>query len=202
MTDAVTNPFVQLAPDHKRELLRLAREAISSYLRLHCISAYATAVPQLRQHAGVFVTLWHIQPLPTSDPDDRLRGCVGRVTCSWPLYYTVQRMAVSAATADPRFPPLTLLELGSLNIEVSILSPLLPVSDLNEIVIGTHGLVIEGSGRRGLLLPKVASSRGWTCEQFLEAVYWKAGLPDRAWPGLATLYSFTAVSFTESDFPT
>jgi AmmeMemoRadiSam system protein A len=114
----------------------------------------------------------------------------------------VQVVAVGAATRDPRFAPLTLAELDKVRIEIAILSPLRPIKDLQQVIVGQDGLLIEGLGRRGLLLPKVAVRMGWDRESFLEGVCSKAGLPPDCWPGACSLYAFTSLVFDEANMNT
>jgi AmmeMemoRadiSam system protein A len=127
-----------------------------------------------------------------------LRGCIGQVLAEQPLVELVPQMAVRAATADPRFPPLQASELPRVALELSVLSPLGRLYDVAQLAVGVHGLVIEANGRRGLLLPEVPLSRGWDGRQFLQAVCRKAGLPAQAWQWPeANLYTFTAQVFAE-----
>lgn len=194
----------ELSPEQQVELLRLTRATLDHYLQAGHATPSATAEsgttadPVLSQPAGVFVTLWL-----EAGGGWTLRGCIGRFECDAPLYQAVQRMAVCAATRDPRFPPLSLTELPHLRIEISVLSPLEPVTDLCQVVIGRHGLMIEGYGeglsRRGLLLPQVPLGRGWSAADFLTALCWKADLPADCWPGRAGLWRFTTTTFSETD---
>ena len=104
-------------------------------------------------------------------------------------------MAVSSAEYDMRFAPITLGEMSDIEVEISVLSPLERVDNVAEIEIGKHGLLITKGGRRGLLLPQVASERGWGRETFLEALCDKAGLPPGSWKHGATLQRFSALIF-------
>lgn len=146
------------------------------------------ADPALRQLAGAFVTL--------RDASGALRGCIGRTDASEPLADVVEAMAVSAATRDPRFPPVTADELPTLRIEVSVLSPASPCQP-SDVVVGRDGLVVQRGARRGLLLPQVAIEQGWDREQFLVGVCRKAGLPAQAWRSGVDLRRFEAVHFQE-----
>lgn len=172
----------------RKELLRLARETIAEHLRTGSIPAYETPDPLLNRRAGVFVTL---------KERGQLRGCIGHTRADLPLYQAVQQMAVAAATSDPRFPPLTPEELEDVSIEISILSPMRRVTDLEQIEVGTHGLVILKGEHQGLLLPQVPVEQGWGREEYLENLCLKAGLPTNCWTEQPTLYSFTAVVFGE-----
>ena len=109
----------------------------------------------------------------------------------------VQHIAVAAATEDSRFPPLAKGELADITVEISVLSPFRRVTDVEQIEVGTHGLMIFEGNRQGLLLPQVPVEEGWGREEFLENLCLKAGLPPDCWTGRPTLYAFTAVVFGE-----
>jgi AmmeMemoRadiSam system protein A len=177
---------MELSEQQRNTLLDLAHQTIVQYLKTHDIPALRPADPQLAQPAGAFVTL--------SRHGD-LRGCVGHIIADLPLYQVVQQMAISAAEYDMRFLPVTLNEMDDIEIEISVLSPLERVQDVQEIEIGKHGLLITKSGHRGLLLPQVATERGWSRETFLEALCDKADLPPGSWKHGATLQRFSALIF-------
>jgi AmmeMemoRadiSam system protein A len=126
----------------------------------------------------------------------QLRGCIGYVAPLKPLYLAVRDVASFAALKDTRFRPVTVSELGDLQYEISVLSPLRRVMDVQEIRIGQHGLLIHTNDHEGLLLPQVASEEHWDRSTFLEQLCFKAGIPARAWqdPG-ADLFRFTALVF-------
>jgi uncharacterized protein (TIGR00296 family) len=88
-------------------------------------------------------------------------------------------------------------ELEKIEIEISVLSPLEEVKDIQEIVVGTHGLVVSQKGKRGLLLPQVSTEHGWDREQFLQETCRKAGLSLDAWKEGARIDYFTAFVFRE-----
>jgi AmmeMemoRadiSam system protein A len=143
------------------------------------------------RRAGAFVTL---------HTHGELRGCIGHIEADRPLADVVASCAVSAASSDPRFAPLTTSELSALDIEISVLSPLEVVQAMNEIEIGRHGLLVESGWRRGLLLPQVAPEWGWDAPTLVAQTCRKAGLPPDAWPGGgATLYRFEAEVFGEHE---
>ena len=131
----------------------------------------------------------------------RLRSCMGamREGIAWGV--ALDSAAVSAATSDPRFPPLSPDEFYDLDLEIWALGGMREISErsvdrMNAIQIGRDGLQIEGRGRRGLLLPSVAVEFGWDAERFLEAVCEKAGLARDAWASDETrLFAFEGVSF-------
>lgn len=131
----------------------------------------------------------------------RLRSCMGamREGIAWGV--ALDSAAVSAATSDPRFPPLSPSEFYDLDLEIWALGGMRAISErgverIDAVQIGRDGLQIEGRGRRGLLLPSVAVEFGWDAERFLEAVCEKAGLARDAWASDETrLFAFEGVSF-------
>lgn len=157
----------------EKELLRIARETVRAAVEEG--RTYEPPRPEsaeLLEKRGVFVTL---------KSHGTLRGCIGYVLPTVPLYLAVRDMAINSALRDPRFPPVAAAELPGLYIEISIMTLLQSVEDPGEIVVGEDGLVIEAGGRSGLLLPQVAPEQGWNREQFLEGVCMKAGLPPDAY---------------------
>ncbi len=126
-----------------------------------------------------------------------LRGCIGYVAPIYPLYEAVIECSVAAATQDPRFSPVSLEELPLIDIEMSVLSPMEEVEDVNSIEVGVHGLVVSQHGRRGLLLPQVAVEYEWDRERFLRETCHKAGLPADAWQQGAKIEKFSALVFGE-----
>lgn len=183
----------QLGPDEKRELLRIARATATEFLRSGRTPPGRPHRRSLLAGGGAFVTLRRA--------DGDLRGCIGTQSEDEPLYRTVQDMAVAAATRDPRFPPVAPDELDALGIEISVLGERVLIRDAKEIVIGAHGLAIQCQGRRGLLLPQVASEAGWTAEEFLKRLCVKAGLPDDAWRHEGSVERFTAQVFDDGEYP-
>ena len=168
-------------------LLRLARDTIAALLSGgEPPSPVQLTDPQ--NHSGAFVTL-HV--------DGDLRGCIGHPGSDRPLDQVVGQCAVAAATEDPRFPPLTAGELPQVDIEVSVLTPIRRVGDVREIEVGRDGLVVQDGYRRGLLLPQVATERGWDRDTFLSHTCLKAGLRPDAWRTGATISRFEAEVFSE-----
>ena len=151
--------------------LQLARDAIVAHVT--GAAAPATSVcPRADEPGAAFVTLHR---------HGELRGCIGHVEADEPLGRVIARGAVAAASADPRFPPVTAEELPDLEIELSILGAIEPVATPDDIDIGRHGLIVEQGWHRGLLLPQVAPEWGWDREAFLAQTCHKAGLPRDAW---------------------
>lgn len=185
-----TGDTPRLSDAEKEKLLRIARETLTEYLTAGTTPEYSPQELGLLQEVAAFVTLRR--------RDGELRGCIGRVEVSQPLYRTVQDCAISAATNDFRFPPVTAAELDSVLIEISALSPFQPIHIPDEIQVGQHGLLIRRDLRVGLLLPQVATDRNWDRQEFLRAICFKAGLPTDAWRD-ADLYVFTAEVFEEEE---
>ena len=174
--------------EHDRTLLlRLAREAIAA--QVGAAPAHVTTTSGVLGAAcGAFVSL---------HKRGDLRGCIGHIEANEPLGKVVPRCAVAAATADPRFPPLTPDELQQIDIEISLLGPLEPIGGPAEVEIGRHGLVVELGWHRGLLLPQVATELHWNAETFLAHTCHKAGLPRDAWKTGARVWRFEAEVFGE-----
>ena len=114
-----------------------------------------------------------------------------------PLWLSVVHNAANAATHDPRFRPVRPQELTLITVEVSALSPLKPVASYKDIVLGTHGVVLEKRGRSAVFLPQVATETGWDLDQFLSHLAQKAGLGASDWKDGATFRVFTADVFHE-----
>jgi AmmeMemoRadiSam system protein A len=112
---------------------------------------------------------------------DDLRGCIGNLEAREPLGSAVRSMTEAAALRDPRFSPVAPAELSHIRISLSVLTPLRVIHGVEEIEVGIHGLVISRGSQRGVLLPQVASERGWDRETFLDQTCLKAGLPPEAW---------------------
>ncbi|MCL5998872.1 MAG: AmmeMemoRadiSam system protein A [Chloroflexi bacterium] len=177
---------MDLSPEQRSALLDLAYHASAGYLGARLLPAVQLSDPALTQCAGAFVTL--IQGA-------ELRGCIGHIRADMPLYRVVQQMAIAAATEDPRFPPMCADELENLEIEISVLSPLQTITNIEQVEVGKHGLLIAKGGCRGLLLPQVAVEHGLDRYAFADAVCWKAGLPPGSWRRGATIQVFTALVF-------
>jgi AmmeMemoRadiSam system protein A len=128
-----------------------------------------------------------------------LRGCIGYVFPLHPLTQTIIECSIAAATEDPRFEPVTLPELKEIDLEISVLTPLEEITDLESIVVGRDGLLVSQHGYRGLLLPQVATQYGWDRERFLGETCRKAGLPADAWKKGARIEKFSAQVFGEQE---
>lgn len=141
---------------------------------------------------GCFVTL----KTPGPDGSFELRGCIGSIEPRLPLHEAVVESAILAAFQDPRFTPLTAVEFAAVNVSVSALTPLEPIRSTEAIVVGRHGVVLEGLGGRAVFLPEVASDHGWSTSELLEQLSRKAGLPRSAWRD-GRLWVFSSERFGE-----
>ncbi len=150
-------------------LVRLAKRAIEEYVKHGRViepPPPEEMTPEMKQEAGVFVSI---------KKNGQLRGCMGTFL---PLCRNVAeeviRNAITAATEDPRFPPITEDELDELEISVDVLSPPEPVSDLSQLDPKKYGVIVESGWRRGLLLPDLEGVD--TVQQQLAIAMAKAGI--------------------------
>ena len=178
--------------EQKEELLKIARDTIRHYLETGKRLDVKAGDKALEQDMGAFVTLHE---------RGQLRGCIGHMAATRPLYLTVRDMAISAATEDPRFPPVTLEELNDIDVEISALSPMKKIDDYNEIEMGKHGVMVKSGWRSGVYLPQVADETGWDREHFMSSLCaHKAGISPDAWKtGDCEIYVFTAEVFGEKE---
>lgn len=177
-----------LTAEEKTELLRMARAALTEFLSRRTEIEDLSGREKFRAPRGAFVTLTKA---------GNLRGCIGYIEPVLPLGRAVIRTAIFAATEDPRFRPVTPAELEGLRVEISVLTPAREIADPRLVKVGTHGLIVERGGSRGVLLPQVPVENGWDRETFLEQGCVKAGLPPDAWKRGAKISVFQAIVFHE-----
>lgn len=171
-------------------LLNLARNSIKKKLGLQVTELKEPENPLLRKKRGAFVTL-HKQ--------GQLRGCIGHIKAFSPLKETIIEMAESAAFKDARFLALNNEEFDIIDIEISVLSPIYKIDNINDIIVGRHGIIISRGSCSGLLLPQVATEWGWDKETFLSQTCIKAGLNQDAWKKDAEISIFSAEIFGEKE---
>jgi AmmeMemoRadiSam system protein A len=181
----------QLTETDQQLLLQVARNAVQSYLKGESPRLPEVSEGPLKEVHGVFVSLHQ---------GVALRGCIGNIYAVSPLYRSVAECAIAAAVGDPRFMPLMAAELSTVEFEISVLSPILRVRDIEDIEVGKHGLLITKGSARGLLLPQVATMYGWSRERFLQETCRKAGLHPDDWRQDATIDVFSALVFNEKQF--
>jgi AmmeMemoRadiSam system protein A len=184
---------MSLTASDREVLLKLARDSIRVHFKGESLPPLKNPAPILCELRGAFVSL-HRQ--------GQLRGCIGYLQAVRPLEETVVEMAAAAAFHDPRFAPLREEELGDLEVEISVLTPMKLISSVDDIQVGKHGLYIERGSNRGLLLPQVAAEYKWNRQTFLEQTCCKAGLPPDAWKDPASkIYTFAAEVFSDQPHP-
>jgi hypothetical protein len=169
----------------------LARESISGYLKGNKNAPSKLGLSEImNQKYGAFVTL---------KEGGKLRGCIGRFNPDKSLYQTIEDIAISAATRDSRFDPVTPEELNQIEIEISILTPLKKIESIDQIQLGKHGIYIKKGFSSGTFLPQVATETHWTKEEFLgHCARDKAGIGWDGWK-TAEIYTYEAIIISERE---
>ncbi len=185
-------------PDQQTYILQCAREAVGAALSARRMPRPVDCPAYMHELRGCFVTLHH---------GEQLRGCIGTFEAGTPLIDCIIEMG-AAATRDPRFvtQPVTLAELPSLTIEVSVLTPRQRMDNPLDMRIGTDGIYIvdesSGGARSGCFLPQVAPEQGWDAAETLSyCCSHKMGLSSDAWQHDANLafFRFQAIVLSEKD---
>ena len=159
----------------KKILLKVAKDTVKAAVSGKPVYEPETDDPELLAEVGCFVTLKN---------GEELRGCIGQFTADRPLIEMVAQMAVSSSMHDPRFGGnrITKNELPQLDIEISVLSPMVKTDDPLSLRLGVDGIYIVKGRRSGCFLPQVADETGWNTEEFLSfCCAYKAGLAADAW---------------------
>ena len=145
----------------------LAKRTIEDYLRSGKVISPPSRIPEVFQKkAGTFVSL---------HKKGRLRGCIGTYLPTQDnLANEIIKNAISAATQDPRFPPVDTSEIKDLEISVDVLSKPEPVKSKRELDPKKYGVIVSKGWQKGLLLPDLEGVD--TVEQQLEIAKQKAGL--------------------------
>jgi AmmeMemoRadiSam system protein A len=149
-------------------LVQLARTTIERYVRTGELPPLPQdPTPQMKEKAGAFVSL-HVAK-------GELRGCIGTIEPTQSnLAEEVIQNAISAATRDPRFPPVSPEELDGLDISVDVLSEPEPIKDATQLDPVRYGVIVQSEWRRGLLLPNLDGVD--TVEHQVEIARRKAGI--------------------------
>ena len=174
-----------LPVEEQRILLDAARDTLRHYQQTGKAEPVRpkSPPPSLMRRAGAFVTLRQ---------HDQLRGCVGRHLSVEALAHSVPALTLAAALEDSRFDPVKPAE-ADIEIEISVMSPMKLVPTADDFRVNDHGGYLEAGYHRGLLLPQVATERGWTAAQFLEALAHKTGVKPNVYRDASTrLFAFRA----------
>jgi hypothetical protein len=190
----------QLTQEEGEFLVKLARKTVEVYLKTgKIVNAPEDISAKLKQRCGVFVTI----NKPKAGKKE-LRGCIGYPYPTTMLAQAVIECAISSATRDPRFHPLSPNEVDQVVFEVSVLTPPeqvkveSPKQFPSKIKVGEDGLIIERGFFKGLLLPQVPVECSWDEEEFLSQCCIKAGLPPDNWLIKTTkVHKFQAIVFEE-----
>jgi len=177
-----------------RVLLALARESLHATLGRGVVQPrHLEDPPWLREPGATFVTLRE---------DGELRGCVGSIRAYRPLGEDVVANARAAALYDSRFPPVSPAELPRISLEVSLLSPPVPLpaaSEAEAIALlrpGVDGVILEDGAARSTFLPQVWEQLPEP-RRFLAYLKQKAGLPPGAWSPTLRLWTYTVAKWEE-----
>lgn len=178
-----------------KKLVKMARKAVTEFLKNDSRVVDSEFDSKFDFRSGVFVTL---------NKQDSLRGCIGYPMPVKNLSDGLIDAAISAATQDNRFSPVSIDELDKIVFEVTVLTPPIeikvndPTEYLSIIKVGRDGLIVENAFTSGLLLPQVPIEYGWNTEEFLGYTCQKAGLDKDAWKDTSTKVSkFEGVIFKE-----
>ena len=168
---------MDLLTDHEGALALKSARAAVEYLIANRPKPEMKFTPVFNEKRGVFVTL---------TKEGCLRGCIGFPYPVIQLGTAIEQTAVAAASEDPRFPAITRNELPAIQVEVTVLTPPIPLTcppddRPNHVEPGRHGLIVRGMGTSGLLLPQVCTDYNWDAREFLDQTCVKAGLPPHLW---------------------
>ena len=179
-----------LTQDQGQRLCTIARENIITYLKTRAMLSITDIPPEFLEKRGVFVTLKH---------DNNLRGCIGYPEPVFPLLDALLDSSVAAALQDPRFDPVTIDEMDTITVEVTVLTSPSPIApDPENVTVGTDGLCVEQGSFKGILLPQVATEWEWDAEEFLCQACMTAGLPPDCWlDKKTTIYTFQGQIFSD-----
>jgi AmmeMemoRadiSam system protein A len=126
-------------------LTRLAKQTVETYVNEGKTPQPEELTPEMRGRAGVFVSIHKL---------GELRGCIGTFEPTQPnVAEEIITNAISSATRDPRFPPITPSELKDLSYSVDVLTRPEPIESKDQLDPKKYGVIVESGFKRGLLLP-------------------------------------------------
>lgn len=165
----------QLTQYEKTSLLTEAHDVLNHLHDEHFMPTLYYPIKSfgLKQAKGAFTTF--------DTADDKLRGCIGRIITSGPLYKTVADVTIDTALKDTRFSPVTKEEVPSLKLKLSILDQPKKVKGYKNIIIGKHGIILKSNGKSAVFLPEVPIDFKWNLQQTLTRLTKKAQLPADIW---------------------
>jgi len=164
-------------PKKMHPLVRLAKETVESYVRNGTTPKPEELTPEMKERAGVFVSL---------KKRGMLRGCIGTFEpAKANVAEEIIANAISSSTRDPRFPPVTPAELDQLEYNVDVLTKPEPVESAADLDPKRYGVIVECGWRRGLLLPDLEGVD--SVEHQIEICRSKAGIMPHE---LVKLYRF------------
>ncbi len=189
----------ELSQAEKQLLLQVARQSMDAAVK----GAPPPDVAVDRRTAALerpgcsFVTLTEL---------GELRGCIGGLVASQPLWRDVRQRAVQAALRDYRFRPVEPEELPAIEIEVSVLTPTQPLEyDTPDDLLGrlrphVDGVVLLDGLNRATFLPQV-----WNTvpdpELFLSMLCQKLGVRPDTWRHEhLDVETYQVEEFREADF--
>lgn len=144
----------------------LAKTTIENYIRTKKLPVSFESFPEMNEKAGVFVCI---------KIKGELRGCIGTFESTrHTITEEIIMNAVSTATRDPRFSPVTPEELPLLEYTVDILTSPEPVKSPGDLDPKKYGVIVEAGSRRGLLLPDLEGVN--TVEEQIQICRQKAGI--------------------------
>jgi AmmeMemoRadiSam system protein A len=126
-------------------IVKLAKKTVESYIREGKTHKPRKLTPEMKERAGVFVSL---------HKHGQLRGCIGTFEPTKDnVAEEIIASAINSSTRDPRFPPVTASELDDLEYSVDILTKPEPVTDISQLDHEKYGVIVECDWKKGLLLP-------------------------------------------------
>ncbi len=147
--------------------VELVKKTVEEFVKKGRIPSIPAEIPEdMKRKAGVFVSI---------KKKGKLRGCIGTfLPFTENIYTEIVRNAIATATEDPRFPPITEMELDDLEYSVDILSPPQPVKSLDELDPKKYGIIVVKDWKKGLLLPDIEGVN--TVDEQLKIAKLKAGI--------------------------
>jgi len=194
VTNELTNE--ELNKQEQRSLLTYARATLQESFSPTVDPALLKPIltPLLEKPHGAFTTIWKLH----KGFEKELRGCIGQVIPTKPLYETVAEKILDSAFKDHRFDPIQQSELPNLQIQISVLQEPRQVASYKDIVLHKHGIILTNGENSALFLPTVPGEFGFTLTKTLQELSFKAGLPRNAWKLPSTTYQvFEAQDFDE-----